>query len=316
MGSSVILLWGLSIDPPMAAVRAELERQRLPVTFLDQEAVLATDVELRVDVTVTGSVCSRETTVDLGAVHAAYPRPYDPRELPAVKLAAAGSPARQHALDVYDLLVSWADLTPAMVVNRPEAASSNMVKPYQAAQINAAGFDVPDTLLTTDPDAAQDFWERHGSVIYKSISGVRSIVSRLKPEHLSRLDDVRSCPTQFQAFIPGQDYRVHVVGDDIFACEVKSDADDYRFAERQGSSAQLRSTALPGDVAERCQRLAAAMQLHLAGVDLRRTPDGRWYCFEVNPSPAFSYYQEHTGQPIDQAIAGLLARAARGMTPA
>jgi len=191
-----------------------------------------------------------------------------------------------------------------------------MVKPYQAVQIRAAGFDVPDTLLTTDPDAAQEFWDRHGSVIYKSISGVRSIVSRLTSEHLSRLDDVRSCPTQFQECIPGQDYRVHVVGDDIFACEVRSDADDYRFAERQGVSAQVHSTALPDDVGERCQRLAAAMHLHLAGVDLRRTPDGRWYCFEVNPSPAFSYYQEHTGQPIDQAIAGLLTRAARGTTPA
>jgi glutathione synthase/RimK-type ligase-like ATP-grasp enzyme len=203
-----------------------------------------------------------------------------------------------------------------LVVNRPEATASNMVKPYQAAQIHAASFDVPDTLLTTDPDAAQEFWDRHGSVIYKSISGVRSIVSRLTVEDLSRLDDVRSCPTQFQEFIPGQDYRVHVVGDDTFACEVRSDADDYRFAERQGASAQVHPTALPSDVVERCQRLAAAMQLHLAGIDLRRTPDGRWYCFEVNPSPAFSYYQEHTGQPIDQAIAGLLARAARGMTPA
>src|SRR5215213_2837281 len=301
MGSSVILLWGLSTDPPMAAVRAELERQRCPATFLDQEAVLETDVELRVDAAVFGIARSGGRAIDLGAAGAVYLRPYDPRDLPAVKRTARDSPARQHALAVYDLLVSWAELTPALVVNRPEATSSNMVKPYQAVQIRAAGFDVPDTLLTTDPDAAQEFWDRHGSVIYKSISGVRSIVSRLTSEHLSRLDDVRSCPTQFQECIPGQDYRVHVVGDDIFACEVRSDADDYRFAERQGVSAQVHPTALPDDVGERCQRLAAAMHLHLAGVDLRRTPDGQWYCFEVNPSPAFSYYQEHTGQPIDQA---------------
>ena len=36
------------------------------------------------------------------------------------------------------------------------------------------------------------------------------------------------------------------------------------------------------------------------------TPDGRWFCFEVNPSPAFSYYQKAIGQPIAAAVARLL----------
>ena len=48
----------------------------------------------------------------------------------------------------------------------------------------------------------------------------------------------------------------------------------------------------------------------LAALDLRRTPDGEWYCFEVNPSPGFTYYESNTGQPIAAAIAGLLTAAA------
>jgi D-alanine-D-alanine ligase-like ATP-grasp enzyme len=52
------------------------------------------------------------------------------------------------------------------------------------------------------------------------------------------------------------------------------------------------------------------MGLLVAGIDLRRTPDGRWSCFEVNPSPGFTYYQDKTGHPIDQAIAELLLSAA------
>ena len=35
------------------------------------------------------------------------------------------------------------------------------------------------------------------------------------------------------------------------------------------------------------------------------------YCFEVNPSPAFSYDEAHTGQPIAQAIARYLAGETR-----
>jgi hypothetical protein len=49
------------------------------------------------------------------------------------------------------------------------------------------------------------------------------------------------------------------------------------------------------------------MKLLAAGVDLRRTVDGRWYCFEVNPSPGFTYYQDATGQPLAEAMAELLA---------
>ena len=98
-----------------------------------------------------------------------------------------------------------------------------------------------DTLVTTDPEAALAFQAQHGSVIYKSTSGVRSIVSRFTAEHAERLADLRWCPTQFQQYIPGRDHRVHTVGDDIFACEIVSAADDYRYGARQGMDVELRA---------------------------------------------------------------------------
>ena len=49
------------------------------------------------------------------------------------------------------------------------------------------------------------------------------------------------------------------------------------------------------------------MQLNGAGVDLRRVSDGRWFCFEVNPAPAYSAYELVTGQPMSVEIAKLLA---------
>ena len=44
------------------------------------------------------------------------------------------------------------------------------------------------------------------------------------------------------------------------------------------------------------------LNLPLCGIDLKVTPEGIYYCFEVNPSPAYTYYEEQTGQPIAQAI--------------
>src|SRR5262249_55279810 len=151
------------------------------------------------------------------------------------------------------------------------------------------------------------FWDRHVEVIYKSVSGVRSKVSRLAAKDRARLADVVACPTQFQAWVPGRDHRVHVVGDELFAVEGISDADDYRYASAAGQRCVLRATTLPDEIAARVRAVAAALDLPVAGVDLRRAPDGRWFCFEVNPSPCFTYYEHHTGQPIAAALAGYLA---------
>jgi hypothetical protein len=304
----MILLWGLPAETPLALVRDALEGLGCRTVLFDQRAVLDTAVELAIeDGQLRGALRTGRQAIELGEVTAVYLRPYDVRDLPILRRSGAGSPAWQHAIDIEETLWSWVELTPALVVNRPSAQSSNNSKPYQAAHIRRFGFQTPETLITTDPVAVREFWAKHGTVIYKSISGVRSIVSRLGPEHHARLDHVRWCPTQFQEHIAGTDYRVHVVGDEIFTCEIVSDAADYRYAGRQGAKIDIRAYELPADCVERCHALATAMGLLVAGVDLRRTPEGAWYCFEVNPSPGFSFFQEATGQPIAEAIARLLA---------
>jgi hypothetical protein len=305
----MILLWGLPGDQPMAFVRDALHRFGAEVAFLDQRAVLDTHLELFVNSSVTGVLHVGDDTLDLSKVTAVYLRPYESSRLPAVKKAGPGSPEWGHALNVEDILLSWIEITPAFVVNPPTAMAGNASKPYQAAQIREHGFAIPATLVTTDPQAVLDFWDKHGTIIYKSISNVRSVVSRLSAEHLAYLHDVSSCPTQFQQYVPGVDYRVHVVGDELFCCEIVSTGDDYRYASGPDGGTQMRGCDLPRECVERCRQLASAMELPVAGIDLRRSPDGVWYCFEVNSSPGFSPFQEATNQPIDKAIARLLLSA-------
>ena len=65
---------------------------------------------------------------------------------------------------------------------------------------------------------------------------------------------------------------------------------------------------LPAPVQEACLRVARELDLLLTGIDLMETPDGEYYCFEVNPCPGFLYYERHSGQPISTALAELLHR--------
>jgi glutathione synthase/RimK-type ligase-like ATP-grasp enzyme len=192
------------------------------------------------------------------------------------------------------------------VVNRVGSGLANNSKPYQTLVISRMGLRVPTTLVTSDPAAARVFHAEYGDVIYKSASGVRSIVRRLGPDQLTRLDLLSDGPAQFQAFVPGRNVRVHTVGERVFATRIESDAVDYRYAHVDGLTAYLEPTTLPASVETACVRLARAFDLLFAGIDLKETPEGEFYCFEVNPCPGFLYYERHTGQPISTALAELL----------
>jgi glutathione synthase/RimK-type ligase-like ATP-grasp enzyme len=195
---------------------------------------------------------------------------------------------------------------PCPVVNRVAGGMSNNSKPYQALLLRSAGLRVPPTLVTNDPEAARAFHATHGAVIYKSISGVRSIVRRLGQDGLARLQLLCDGPTQFQAYVPGENVRVHTVGERIFAVRVRSEAVDYRYAHRDGLPVEMEPTTLPRAVEQACLAVARDLDLLFAGIDLKETPEGDWYCFEVNPCPGFLYYERHSGLPISAALADLL----------
>ena len=191
--------------------------------------------------------------------------------------------------------------------HRSPPQGSNVSKPYQAQLIRRQGFAIPETLVTNEPELVHEFVSRHGRVVYKSISGTRSIVQTLASSDLSRLEQIRWCPVQFQAYVPGTDARVHVIGDEVFATAIHSDATDYRYAAREElDTVRLAAIELADELAERCVTLARVLQLPFAGIDLRLGPDGEATCFEVNPSPAFTFYELSTGQPIARALARYL----------
>jgi hypothetical protein len=292
----------------MAAVERILKRDKLPHAYLDQRAILETELTLSAGEKISGTLRVSGDEIRLEDVKGIYPRPYDWELVKPIADAGTQSPEFLRASAFQQMLSIWLDLTPALVLNRPREMALNYSKPYQAAMIEAAGFAIPETLLTTDPAAARDFREAHGAVIYKSVSCVRSIVSQLRPEDETRLENVSWCPTQFQRRITGPEVRAHVIGGEVFASEIVSKADDYRYAVLSGDSLEIRPYDLPADCAAKCSAMAEVMGFLIAGVDLRYE-NGIWYCFEVNPSPGFMYYQEQTGQPIDEAVARLLAVA-------
>jgi len=305
----MILICGIPSETPLRMVIDRLKEIGADFVVFNQRKFADCDIWYEVeDGEVRGELRLGKHTYRLEDFTGVYPRLMDDRVLPELADEPEGSPLRNFCRSFHDTLVRWMEIAPARVINRCAPMASNSSKPYQAQLIREHGFLVPETLITNDPQLVREFRAQHGRLIYKSISAIRSIVQELSDSDEERLEFIRWCPTQFQAFVEGVNVRVHTVGGEVFPTAVDSDATDYRYAARQsGEAAELREVVLCDELKEKCLRLSAALGLEFAGIDLKITPEDEVYCFEVNPSPAFSYYEANVGQPISAAVARCLA---------
>jgi glutathione synthase/RimK-type ligase-like ATP-grasp enzyme len=301
----MILFAGIPSEAPMAKAITEAEARGIPFQIFNPRRSAGCDVRFVAQGgNVMPAIWLGGEAIELNACSGIYARTVEPSTLPEMRRAAD---RHDHELSskietVCLMFEEALDCASSLVVNRPSAMGSNFSKPAQLQAIAAHGLLVPETLVTNDPEAVRDFRALHRRIIYKSASAVRSIVREWTEEDGPPLERVRSLPAQFQALIEGEDIRVHVVGDRLFATLVRSGSTDYRYA----GDTSMEPVGLSPDTEVACVALSRSLDLAFAGIDLRRTADGRIYCFEVNPSPAYSYFEELGGQPIAAALVELL----------
>jgi glutathione synthase/RimK-type ligase-like ATP-grasp enzyme len=311
-GRAPVAVLGCADEEPCALLIQALQAQGTPVLLLDQRqrwrarTAWALDGQGRLQGEVQGELLGEvpgeggpQPLNDLAGL---YLRPSDER-----RLHRGDDAALQAATAWTQAWTEIAELATFRVANRVSAMASNSSKPLQSQCLAAAGFAIPAMLMSNDPDAVLAFEAEQGPLIYKSASGVRSIVQTLDAAARARLQAVREAPTLFQQRLTGTNVRVHVVGQEVFATEIDSDAVDYRYAGLTEQHTALRATRLPADIEARCRRAARELALPFTGLDLMLADDGLVYCFEANPSPGYSYYQNATGQDIAGALARYLA---------
>ncbi|RYP88285.1 alpha-L-glutamate ligase [Nocardioides guangzhouensis] len=301
----MIVLVGVRSEAPVQMAMDAARDLGVDFTVLDERDAANWHVDLRVDPSGTSCTVSPEgRTIELGDVDGVYLRLVG--AAPHARGARVDPCSRARHQAAVSLLTSWAQTTRARVANRPEPMCSNASKPYQAALIAAAGLQVPATLVSNDPDEVRGFAARHGRLVFKSTSGIRSVVQELTPARAAALDQVRFLPTQFQQLVSGTNVRAHVVADRVFACSITSTSIDYRYGGEGMTPQTVTATELPHDVDASCRSLAKTLDLPLVGIDLIHDDDGNWWCLEANTSPAYSCFEQPTGLPIARALVAWL----------
>jgi glutathione synthase/RimK-type ligase-like ATP-grasp enzyme len=240
------------------------------------------------------------------------------RALPPGHDARISDPAQAAwaANEAFEAMSGFWDALPITWVSPPRAIETSMMKTWQLPAARSAGLEVPETLVTSDPDEARAFIDRVGlgHVICKAFSATIENwrETRLVGEaEYALLDQVSVAPVIFQQFVPAEvDLRITVVGEELFAAEVHSQELDYpldfRLFLETGPGVRMSPTVVPNEVEEGLLRLLKSVGLRYGAIDMRRTPDGRHVFLEVNPAGQWRFVEEVTGQPITEAMARLL----------
>lgn len=207
----------------------------------------------------------------------------------------------------------WQLLLDARWMNDPTRDDAASRKARQLRVAAEVGLTIPRTLITSDPVRARRFVDDIGSTgtIYKTFSCTHAIwreTRLLQAADLAHLDTVRVAPVIFQEFVPAEcDLRITVVGGRLFPAAIRSVARDglIDFRMTVGEAAMSAET-LPTALTNRLLTLVERLGLAYGAIDLRRTPNGDYYFFEVNTAGEFLFVEERTGQPIARAIADWL----------
>jgi glutathione synthase/RimK-type ligase-like ATP-grasp enzyme len=197
-------------------------------------------------------------------------------------------------------------------------------KPRQLRIAQQLGLDIPDTIVTNDPEAVRAFARRSGPLITKMLvqpastgpetNGDAPVVftTAMTDADLEQLDGLDLCPMIFQQRIENRlDVRVTIVGRRVFAAAIDASARGADLDWRRDSYAHDRAPAwstheLPRALIGRLLRLLDHFGLNFGAADLIVRPDGSHVFLELNASGSFAFLGEPFARPIAAAIAEVL----------
>jgi glutathione synthase/RimK-type ligase-like ATP-grasp enzyme len=203
-----------------------------------------------------------------------------------------------------------------------EAIRKAESKIYQLVQAKSFGFDIPDSLITTLQNNAQDFIKNYpeGCVIKPIRNGFVQddiqpkiiFTSSLPREQLNLLDGVQLSPTYLQRKIEKMaDLRVTVVGNKVFAAKIYSqEFEDTIIDWRKGENVYLKHEKidLPITLEQKCIEFVKSLGLIFGAIDFILDKNGRFIFLEINPNGQWAWIENRLGYDISGEIVNLLIR--------
>jgi hypothetical protein len=232
--------------------------------------------------------------------HARTPK-IDPEQLDPSSREFAGNNIRASLLGLLhtDFRGTWLD--------HPEAIRHAENKLVQLRIARDAGFRVPRTLVSQDPERIRAFCDDLGGrVIVKAASGalgVPAMTGELEPEMLDDSAPIELCPAIYQEMVPGcRHLRVHCFGEEVRAALIESERLDWRHP----LDVSIEPFALEGELASSLLGILAQLDLRMGVFDLKLSDDGAPFWLELNPQGQFLFVEALGGGELLKPFARYL----------
>jgi glutathione synthase/RimK-type ligase-like ATP-grasp enzyme len=243
--------------------------------------------------------------------------------------AAARFLAEQRAMHVESAFKRLAASCP--FVNDISSNRRASSKVLQQTVARRCGLRVPATYVGSDPRQAEAFaqalWNGGSRCCTKNIESTHVTVDGVPHARFTRLftaDDLPElsglpvCPLIFQRYVEKRcEYRVTIVGQEIFACRIESQAAggqtavDWRHYDIPATPHF--AAGLPEAVSHGLVRLMRELGLAYGAIDLVEDPHGEIWFLEVNSMGQWLWIEDLTELPISAALASyLLQMGSRG----
>jgi glutathione synthase/RimK-type ligase-like ATP-grasp enzyme len=204
-------------------------------------------------------------------------------------------------------------------ISNPQATFQASDRSKQLSVAKAVGFNIPDTLITNDPDAARDFYHCHdGGVVIKALRHHSVVVRgkmysmftrRILMKDLPRLDDLLYAPCILQEELHEKsELRVTVVGEEVFTAELdsRSTVRNYDDIHRAVSNFPIRVFDLPDRIRTHCIDLIKSLGLRYGAIDFIKDENERLVFLEVNPTGDWYWIERKTKLSITKAMVNLI----------
>ncbi|MFE5549573.1 ATP-grasp ribosomal peptide maturase [Streptomyces sp. NPDC056534] len=200
-------------------------------------------------------------------------------------------------------------------INHPAANAHAGIKPVHLAVARKCAMTVPPTLITNDPDAAQQFVREHGKVVYKTLStpsfsdeGKHKITFSTVVREEDLDSSVSLTAHLFQKWVEKKfEVRLSVVDGNFFAARIDAYSPEAAVDWRSDyGSLSYSVVEVPSEVRVQVSRMLELLSLRFATMDFIISPSGEWNFIDLNPNGQWGWIESHTRMLISSALADAL----------
>lgn len=189
----------------------------------------------------------------------------------------------------YDALRGWAEAYPAVGMLNRGNENMEMSKPRALVLAKEAGFDTPETWITS---IFNQFADKSGYIVKPVAGGDYA-------RELSDMPDTADRPWIVQEKLQYPELRLFRAGSHYLAFEITSPVLDYRTT----TDFTLKQVEPPQELVTAMKKLTAVMGLDYAAADLKTNPrTGKLEFLEINTMPMFTGYDDAAQGRLSDAI--------------